>query len=224
MSSSWKAEILAVLRKELRSEIRAKSGLTTAGLFGVVTVFTISFASINTKLNGSIAAGLFWVAVLFSGVISLPRTFIVEEEQGTGDLLRLWARPHAVFWGKAMFNFTQIAIMAGILGFLYVGFAALTIKVLWLFAFSLFGGCAALAGAVTLTGAIVAKAANRAALAGAIAVPILMPIMAMGVVALREAFGAGFEGTGQLAAMGMLAYATATLAIGPWLFASIWKS
>ncbi|HSI73988.1 MAG TPA: heme exporter protein CcmB, partial [Fimbriimonas sp.] len=162
MSSAWKTEILAVLRKELQSEMRAKSGLMTAGLFGVVTVFTISLATMNTKLDGNIASGLLWVAVLFTAVIALPRTFILEEEQGTGDLLRLLARPHAVFWGKALFNLLLICAMSVVLSVLFLGFTGMSLKVAWLYWACLFAGCSALAGAVTLTGAIVARAQNRA--------------------------------------------------------------
>jgi heme exporter protein B len=224
LSSGWKAEIGAVFRKELQSEVRSRTGLTTAGLFGIVTVFTITFASMNTRLDGNIASGLLWVSVLFSSIVSLPRTFVTEEEQGTGDLLRMWARPHAVYWGKALFNMAQLAAMAVLLSFLYLGFTSLELKIVWLYWVTLLGGCAALAGAVTLTGAIVARAANRASLAGAIAVPILLPIMAAGVGGMRAAFGSGFAESGATSALGLLGYAAATLAIGPWLFAAIWKS
>ncbi len=224
LNSGWKAEIAAVFGKELRSELRSRSGLTTAGLFGIVTVFTIAFASMNTKLDGNIAAGLLWVAVLFSSIVSLPRTFVTEEEQGTGDLLRQWARPHAVYWGKALFNLAQLGAMSLILSFLYLGFTGLDLKIAWLYWLTLFAGCAALAGAVTLTGAIVARAANRSSLAGAIAVPILLPIMAAGVAGMRAAFGSGFAESGAMSALGLVGYAVATFAIGPWLFAAIWKS
>lgn len=224
MNSNWGTEVFAVYRKEAISELRAKSGLATAGLFGVVAVFTIAFATMNSRLDGNIAAGLVWVAILFSSVIALPRTFLVEEEQGTGDLLRLMARPHAVFWGKALFNLTQMIIIASVLSFLYLGFTGLSLKMPWLFVASLIAGCAALAGAVTLSGAIVARAANRAALAGAVAVPSLLPIMAMGVSGMRAAFGVGFAESAQYWTVGLAGYAVLTLAIGPWLFAAFWKS
>jgi heme exporter protein B len=224
LSSSWKTEIVAVLRKEAIGELRAKSGLMTAGLFGVVTVFTISLASMNTKLDGNIASGLLWVAVLFTSVITLPRTFILEEEQGTGDLLRLLARPHSVFWGKSLFNLVLICSMAVVLSVLFLGFTSMSIKVAWLYWATLMAGCGALSGAVTLTGAIVARAGNRAALAGAVAVPILLPILAMGVGGMRSSFGVGLASSGQMAALGLAGYAVATFVIGPWLFAAIWKS
>ena len=34
----------------------------------------------------------------------------------------------------------------------------------------------------------------------------------------------GFPGSGQLSALGLVGYAALTMAIGPWLFAAIWKS
>lgn len=205
------------------SESRSRHGLATAGLFGLVTVFTVSFATMSSSLNGDIASGLIWVAILFAAVIALPRVFLLEEEQGTGDLLRLMARPHAVFWGKALFNLIQVLVMSAILSILYFGFADLSVKVPWLYWFTLLGGCMAMAGAVTLTGALVAQASNRSAVAAAVSVPILLPVMSMGVSGMRTAFGVGFTDSGIFAACGLLAYAVATFAIGPWLYAAIWK-
>ena len=37
-SHNWKREVGAIFRKEMTSELRSKSGLMTAGLFGLVTV------------------------------------------------------------------------------------------------------------------------------------------------------------------------------------------
>lgn len=212
-----------MLRKEFLTEARSRNGIATAGLFGVVTVFTIAFATLNTKLNGDIAAGLIWVSILFSSILALPRVFLAEEEQGTGDLLRLFGRPHAIFWGKALFNLFQVLLVTTLLSFLFFGFTDFSVKTPWLYAFSLVGGCAAMAGAVTLSGAIVARAANRSAVAAAVSIPILLPVMSMGVSGMRAAFGVGFLSLGINSAFGLLAYAVATFAIGPWLYAAIWK-
>lgn len=211
------------MRKEALVEARSRNGASTAGLFGLVTVFTVAFATLNSKLNGDIAAGLIWVAVLFSAVIALPRVFLTEEEQGTGDMLRLFARPHAVFWGKGLFNLGQVLLVSTVLSVLFFGFTDFQVKTPWLYWLTLTGGCAAMAGAVTLTGAIVARAANRSAVAAAVSVPILLPVMAMGVTGMRAAFDVGFFDSGTRAAWGLLSYAVATFSIGPWLYAAIWK-
>src|SRR5437763_14502801 len=104
MNSSWSREIKAILRKEIASEIRTKSGLATVGLFSLAAVVAVAFAAFNLTIGGSLASGLLWVTLLFTAAVALPRTFVSEEEQGTGDLLRLMARPEAVFWGKALYN------------------------------------------------------------------------------------------------------------------------
>lgn len=236
MNSSWRREVLAILRKEVQSELRSKSGLITSGLFGLCAVITIALATFNVKLNHDVAAGLLWVTILFASVLALPRTFLLEEEQGTGDLLRQFARPHAVFWGKALFNLGLNLVTAFGVTWLFLILARLPVSVPWLLALSVFAGCAALTGAVTLCGALVARASNRAALAGAVSIPLLMPVLSMGVSGTRVAlstgifdgpptqFAIGFLRDGTMATVGLLSYAVLSLVIGPWLFAAVWKS
>lgn len=223
-SPSWSREIKAVFRKELQSEVRSKSGLMTAGLFGFVTVVAIALSSFGMSLKGTLAAGLMWVALLFAASLALPRTFLVEEEQRTGDLLRMWARPHSVFWGKCLFNLAQMVITGLLLSTLFFVMIERPIEVPWLYLMSLVGGTAALSGAVTLCGALVAQASNRSAMAAAISVPLLLPLVALGVSAMRASLGDGSLKSGLLAAEGLLGYAAVTLALGPYLFAAVWKS
>lgn len=204
--------------------MRSMSGLITAFLFSVVTVYAISFASLNVKLKPTVIAGMLWVALLFSAAASLPRTFVAEEEQGTADLLRLVARPHAVFWGKALFNIFQSLVTSFVLSFLYLGFMSATVVIPWLFTVSLVAGCLSLAGAVTLCGAIASQASNRSMLAAAIAVPMLLPLVALGVSGMRVSLGEGGASGGTSSAIGLVGYAVATLATGPYIYAAVWKS
>lgn len=225
MNSNWQNEISAVFRKEWKTEMRSMSGVVTSLLFSVVTVYAISFASMSQKLHGTVVAGMLWVALLFSSASSLTRIFLIEEEQGTADLLRLVARPHAVFWGKALFNIVQSLITSVILSILYLGFTSTTVTIPWLFAVSLITGCLSLTGAVTLCGAIAAQASNRSMLSAAIAVPLLLPLVALGVSGMRISLGDGSWASGGMASVvGLIGYAMATLATGPYIFAAVWKS
>lgn len=224
MNSGWRTEVLAVLRKEAVTELRSKSALMTAALFSVIAVIALAFSTFKEELTPTGVAGLFWVSLLFSAMIALPRTFTVEEEQGTGDLLRLMARPHAVFWGKALYNLFQMLLNAAFLSVLFLGLVGVKVNVPWLFVVALLGSGAALAGAVTLCGALVAQAANRAALAATVALPLLVPLIALGVAALRVSLGQGFMESGVTSAIGLLCYGVVSMAIGPWIFAAVWKS
>jgi len=223
-SGSWSREIKAIFRKELASEIRTRSGLATVCLFSIAAVVAVAFGSMNQKLSGSLAAGLFWVTLLFTAAVALPRAFTAEEEQGTGDLLRLMARPEAVFWGKALFNLALMLVTGGVLSVLFFVLVGMPIENQILYAIDLLGSCAALAGTVTLCGALVAQASSRGALAAAIAIPLLLPLIALGVAGMRVALGEGELRGGEEAAFGLLCYGVATLAIGPPLFAAVWKN
>ncbi|HEY0868403.1 MAG TPA: heme exporter protein CcmB [Fimbriimonas sp.] len=224
MSSSWRTEIVAVLLKEIHSEIRSKAGLMSSGLFSLVTVIALAVAAFNRELSPGLSAGLIWVALLFASAISLPRAFLLEEEQGTMDILRLTARPHAIFWGKSLFNLIQMLLTGFFLSFLFLFLTNQTLGNVPLFAVCLLGGCGALAGTVTLCGAIVAQAKNRSALAGALALPLLLPLAFLAVEALRVPLGSGDIMVGWRGAAGLIGYGVATLAIGPYLFAAVWKS
>lgn len=224
MNSSWYREIKAMFLKEWQTELRSQSGVLNGLLFSVVTVFAISFASLSTKMSGTVVAGMLWIALLFSTSASLPRTFLSEEEHGTGDLLRLISRPHAIFWGKAIFNSLQCVVTGAMLSALYLGFNGTTIGVPWLFVVSVLAGCLSLAGTVTLCGAIASQASNRAVLAAVIAVPLLLPLVTIGVSAVRVSLGDGDMASGIASVIGLVGYAGATLATGPWIYATVWKS
>jgi heme exporter protein B len=156
--------------------------------------------------------------------LSLPRAFVLEEETGTLDLLRLTARPHSIFWGKALFNLGQTLGIAVAASLLFIAFTGINVPRPDLFAGALVGGTASISAAVTLCSAIAAQAANRGTLAAAIAVPLLLPILQMGVSAMRAAFGAGLIGGGVTSVIGLIGYAIATMAVSPYIYAAIWKS
>jgi heme exporter protein B len=222
-NSNWQVEILAIFRKEWLQEARTRSALYAAGLFSLVAVVAIAFASHEEKLTPSIAAGLLWITLLFAGLTSLSRTFIAEEEAGTADLLRLLARPHAVFWGKALFNLAQMVISAAGISVLFFVFTNLTLDHAPMYLVSILGGCSALAASVTLCGALVGRATNRSMLAAAIGIPLLLPLIALGIRSTDLCFGATHEASAVSAAIGLCAYALVVFAAGPWVFAAVWK-
>jgi heme exporter protein B len=217
---------VAILRKEVKSELRLRSGLVTTTLFAVFTVITISFATYDLKISPQLGAGLLGVAMLFSAVVALPRVMLIEEEQGTGDLLRLVAKGGDVFWGKALYNLAFMALTAIVLTVLFLGFTGTAVGIPWLLIICQLGSCAAYAGTVTLCGALVAHASNRTALAGVLAVPLLLPLSFLAVSGLRVALDTEgiFNVTkGVISGTGLLVYGAACLATGPYIFSAVWK-
>ena len=222
MNCGWAAETCAVFRKEALSEIRGRHGLYTTLLFAVMTVTALGFASARGNPGPTLAAGMLWVAMLFAAITGLARTFILEEEQGTGDLLRLWGKPGPVFWGKLLYNLLLLVIVAAVVVPLFTLFVGAEVSDPGLLLAGLASGCAALAAAISMCGALVCRSSSRAVLSGVISVPVLLPVVLLGIGALRIAFGdAGSEGWESVA--GLAGLAVAFGAAGPYLFAAVWK-
>jgi heme exporter protein B len=228
MNSTWIFEIYAIFLKEAKLEVRGKGGISTALVFSLCTVVAISMALYNKNPNTpemqDVCSSLIWLVILFASLLTLPRTFLGEEEQRTGDLLRLVSRPHSVFWGKALYNLVQMWILGGFVSLLFIVLTGISVRSIGLLVGCLFAGTSAIVGGVTLCGAIASRASNRTALAATIAAPLALIPTQWGVSGLRVAFGSIIANGGQGAAWGLLLYAVLSLIFGPWIYAAIWKS
>jgi ABC-type transport system involved in cytochrome c biogenesis permease component len=128
-----------------------------------------------------------------------------------------------VFWGKALYNLGFILISSFALSLVFFTLVRLNVVNPTLYATCLVGGCVALAATGTLCGALVAQASNRSALAAAISIPLLLPLIAIGIAGMRVALGEGLPESGTRAVVGIACYGIASLTIGPQLFAAIWR-
>ncbi|MBI1332648.1 MAG: hypothetical protein GC165_07185 [Armatimonadetes bacterium] len=221
-NSSWSREIRAVFMKEWHAETRGLSGFTTTGLICLVSVITANAITWTTSLNPMIAAGIYWMILVFAASVSLARTFLGEEENHTADFWRLCARPEAVYWGKALFNIIQMIVATLLMSVAFVIILKVRIANPGVFATTALGGAIAIASTVTLSGAIAAPANNRYPLAAAISVPVLLFLINLGVSGTATAFGEPLE-NGEKAGIVMIAYAIATCTVGPVVYSKIWK-
>lgn len=215
-------EIFALLQKETSVELRSRAGFLTAVMFSLVTVVALGLASMDEQVSGMMGAGVIMVALLFASVVSLPRSFISEEEQGTGDLLRLWTTAKTVFWAKAIYNLIFMAGIGLVTGIAYVALAHLNVTNWLQFLLCVLGVCISLSGTVTLCGALVSQASHRSLLAGAIALPLLLPLVFLGIAAMKAGLGDA-SAHAWSAIGGLWCYAAASLLLGPILFEAIWK-
>ena len=79
----------AVLRKDLRLELRSKEAVPTMALFSLTVFVLFHFGLDRDTLDGGLAAGVLWVTLLLATVIGVSRLFAAEREQGGIDALRL---------------------------------------------------------------------------------------------------------------------------------------
>ncbi len=103
----------AILWKDLVTEVRTRQGFSAMISFAALVLFLFSFAiGPDTQLLGRLAGGLLWVAILFTGTLSLGRAFQSEELAGGTRLLRLYPGDvRAIYLGKLLANLVLLAAL-----------------------------------------------------------------------------------------------------------------
>jgi heme exporter protein B len=79
----------AILRKDLRIELRTKESVPAMTLFTLTVYVLFHFGLDRDSLEGELASGVLWVTLLLAAVIGVSRLFAAEREQGGIDALRL---------------------------------------------------------------------------------------------------------------------------------------
>jgi heme exporter protein B len=80
---------LAILRKDLRAELRAKQSVPAMVLFSVTTFVVFHFGLDRVSLEGDLASGVLWVTLLFAAMLGINRLLVSEQEEGGFDAFLL---------------------------------------------------------------------------------------------------------------------------------------
>jgi heme exporter protein B len=80
-----RSAVLALVRKDLRLELRTRESVPAMLLFSVSTFVLFHFGLQRDELDGELASGVLWVTVLFSAVLGMSRLFVSEREEGGFD-------------------------------------------------------------------------------------------------------------------------------------------
>jgi heme exporter protein B len=116
----------ALVRKDLLTERRSKAAFNAMAFFAAMVLFIFSFAlgpdapgmsaGAGQTLLQYLWPGLLWVAIFFTGILALGRSFQVEQESGGMEALRLYpGDKKAIYAGKLAANLIILAAMEVIL-------------------------------------------------------------------------------------------------------------
>jgi heme exporter protein B len=210
----------ALLRKDLRLELRTRESVPAMVLFSLGTFVLFHFALQRDDVDGELAAGILWVTLLFASLLGIGRLFVAEREEGgfDGFLLAPVDRT-ALFVAKALLLF---AFLAAVEVLVVAAFAILLLgpspwgAVPGLVVVLLLAD-AGLAVIGTLVGALAIRTRARDLLVPLLGIPLTLPLVIAGARAsspLLAADGAGaLEGRWLLIlglydlVFGLLAYA-----------------
>lgn len=213
-------DALLVAGKDLRIEVRSRVTLQQVGPFAVVVLFLFAFAfDANHALLTVAAPGLFWVAVLFSAVLAVQRSFAVESADGGRDGLRLSGLdPAGIFLGKAAAVIVELLALEVLLAAGVAILFSAQLKGLVV----LLGTCAlatvGLAAAGTIYGVVAASVGVKETLLPLLLLPVTAPVLLSATKAWQAALtGSGGAGS-WLRLLGVFAavyVAAGVLAFGP---------
>jgi heme exporter protein B len=205
----------ALLRKDLRLELRAPESVPAMVLFSLGAFVLFHFALHRDDVSGDLASGVLWVTLLFAAVLGIGRLFVAEREEGgfDGFLLAPVDRT-AMFVAKAL-------LLGGFL-------AAVEVLVVAAFAILLLGpspwgalpGLAlvlaladvGLAVIGTLVGALAVRTRARDLLVPLLAIPLALPLVIAGSRACAPLLAA--DGAGALEARWLLVLGLYDLVFG----------
>ena len=217
----WRDAVL-VAGKDLRIEARSRVGTQQIAPFAVLVLVLFGFAlDPDRGVLTRAAAGLFWVAVLFSALLAVQRSFAVESVDGGRDGLRLSGLdPAGIFLGKA----GAVAVQLVVLQLLLVA----GVTVLYdtdldgpgLLVLTALAATVGLAAAGTVYGALAAGLRVKETLLPLLLLPVLAPVLLAATRAWEAALGLGLDDGGQWVQL-LVVFAVVYSAFGVLAFGSL---
>ncbi len=106
-------QVLAILWKDIRCELRSKQTWTGMGLFALLVLVIFNFAfDLRVDNKAAIAPGVLWVAFVFASLLGLGRTIAAEREKGSMDRLLLCPVDRkAIYLAKLLGNMLFIGVV-----------------------------------------------------------------------------------------------------------------
>jgi heme exporter protein B len=172
-------DVVVTLRKDLLLQWRQRAQVVAVLAFGGTALLLFSFAvGPDASALRQQAAGFLWLALLLSSTLALADSFQAEtEHRALEGLLLLPVSPVAVYYGKALANTAQLALVGlGLVPFTVALYDAGTTRLPELVGVIVLGA-AALSAPGTLYGALTSQLRSRATLLPLLLFPLVVPVL-----------------------------------------------
>ena len=209
---------LAILRKDLRIEWRTRESVSGFAALGVLLLVVFTIAHDPTPEQAPrLAPSVLWATFVFTGILGVQRSFLVEREQDClAGLLLAPIDPAAIFAGKLAANLVLLGAMQAIVVplttvFLRVDFLPVLGPLLVVLTLGNFG----FAAGATLFAAIAVRTRAREVLLPLLLLPLVLPVLIAGVKATQAVLAGGLGTAGD--ALGVLVAFDVVFAVAGWL-------
>lgn len=174
----WRDAAL-VAGKDLRVEARSRVGFNQVLPFALLVLILFAFALDSDRATlVRVGPGLFWVTVLFSGLLAIQRSFVIEADNDARDALRLSGLDGAgIFLGKAGALTVQLAALEAVLAVGVVVLYGVNLRGPLMLLVTCVATTVGLASAGTVYGVIAAGLRVRDTLLPLLVLPVLAPVL-----------------------------------------------
>jgi heme exporter protein B len=198
MKPTFFRQTVAIIRKDLRRELRTGETLVTTTSFSVLlmVIFTFAFYQ-NEETVAFVFPGILWVAVVFAGMLAIGRSFAQEKESGCLRALALVPGTHtSLYCGKLAINLLFMAVFEAVL----VPLLALAFNVslgqnLGWYLLILGGGTIGFAALGTLISAMLVHSQLKDVLLPIVLFPLVVPLIIAGVKSTALLLGGDVGGS-----------------------------
>ncbi|PWH15069.1 MAG: cytochrome C biogenesis protein [Ardenticatenia bacterium] len=172
-------KILAIVAKDLAAELRTREMLGAMFVFALLVIFIFNFAfELRAENQRALAPGVLWVAITFSGMLGLSRSFIREKDRGSLEGLLLAPVDRGViFLGKMLGNALFIAVIDFIVLPVFVVLFNIPVTALPPLAVIAVLGTIGLSGVGTLFSAMAVHTRAREVLLPVLLFPLIVPVI-----------------------------------------------
>ncbi|UII55272.1 heme exporter protein CcmB [Cytobacillus spongiae] len=182
------SDALAIASKDIRNELKSKQNFGMMVIFSSLVILIFSFAFDPTQNSVKmIIPGLIWVITIFSGILGLNRSFLVEQDnECIIGLLVAPIDPTSIYLGKVLSNLVivtavqliSVPVLFILFDFHFYGDYLWFILIVFIatFGFIIVG---------TFLAALAANAKNSEMLLPVLLLPLLSPLMIAAVQATR---------------------------------------
>lgn len=167
-------EVIAIIQRELRHEIRSRKSWLAILLYIGSTVY-ISYLAFQHDLDGPTWNALFWILVVFIAMFAASGSFAGRD----GEMLYIYTliSPRRFIMGRLLYNgiFMLMVSLAALVGYsFFVGFP---VGSFWIFIAALILSVWGISSLLTVSFAIASKGGGGFALMAIISFPLLVPLL-----------------------------------------------
>jgi heme exporter protein B len=171
-------EVKILVKKEILSEIRNRTVLSSIVLYSLVVVFVV-FQMFKTISDPIVWNALLWVIVLFTSINSVTKSFISESSPLQFYMYQL-ASPGAIILSKIIYNLIFVLFINTLTFIIYgvfLGFAPINKVDFPLYMTLFFLGASGFAITFTTISAIASRTNNNFGLMAVMSLPIILPFI-----------------------------------------------